>query len=766
MKEKNQKTKKKPSKAKKIFLSILAFLFIVLFTAAFLFFQHVTEGLPTFEQLENPKQRLASKVYSADGVEIGSFFRQARVETSIDSIPKHFINALIATEDRKFYDHWGVDLERFFKAMVKNVFMFKREGASTLTQQLAKNIYALKTPDENIYDTIVRKLREWITAVQLEKSYTKNEILEMYLNESYFGKGAYGIASAADVYFDKRVQDLTIPEASLFVALLKSSVWYDPVKRYNNAIQRRNIVMYNMTQTGHLSGEEYQQLKEEPIKLSLDRIKARFKSSLAPHFVEHIRQEMEELSDQYNFDIYEDGLSIYTSLDTRMQRIANESVKTHLDEFQTIFDKRWNWNKNRELLNDHIDVAIRRREEYKQAETAEEKKAIYERLKKNVAFVDSVQQIAQTIEVGFVALDNTNGQIKAMVGGRDLEFAYGLNHATQITRQPGSSFKPIVYIVALDNGLYPAYPVLNQPFNYEGWEPKNFTKTTSGFMTMREALRHSINLVSARLIIEGHIELWKIGRYAQKMGIKTKLDLVPSISLGTAEVSPLEITSAYATIANRGIYNEPISILRIEDKDGIVINNFFPETQEAISAETAFLITDMMQDVVNRGSGTRVRTYFNRPAAGKTGTTQAYGDAWFVGFTPQLAAGVWVGFDDRRIAFTGNYGQGSRAALPIWAMFMKGVYEEVEMPIEEFHKPQNGDIAKVNFCKDSILELGDPKIISDDCNSGTVSDYIKLQDIPSPFNARRDTSVKIFERYMAIDSTAHEAFEIVDESGL
>ncbi len=766
MKEKKEIRKKKKSRAKKIFISIVTFLFIVFFTAAFFFFQYVTDGLPTFEQLENPKQRLASKVYSVDGVEIGSFFRQARVETNLDSIPKHFINALIATEDRKFYDHWGVDIERFFKAMVKNVFLFKREGASTLTQQLAKNIYALKIPDENIFDTMVRKLREWITAVQLEKSYTKNEILEMYLNDSYFGKGAYGIASAADVYFNKRVQELTIPEASLFVALLKSSVWYDPVKRYNNAIQRRNVVMYNMVQTGYLSSEEFQKLKEEPIKLSLDRIKTRFKSYLAPHYVEHIRQQMEDLSDQYGFDIYEDGLTIYTSLDTRMQKIANESVTKHMEEFQPIFDKRWNWNENRELLDDLLDKSIRQRIEYIRAKTSQEKKVIYNRLKKNVAFVDSVQQIAQNIEVGFVVLDITNGQIKAMVGGRNQEFAYGLNHSTQITRQPGSSFKPIVYMVALDNGLYPAFPVLNQPFNYEGWEPKNFTETTSGFMTLREGLRHSVNLVSARLIIEGHVELWKIGRYAQKMGIKKKLDLVPSISLGTAEVSPLEITSAYATIANSGIYNEPISILKIEDKDGIIIDNYFPETQEAISAETAFIITDMMQDIVNRGSGARVRMYFNRPAAGKTGTTQAYGDAWFVGFTPQLAAGVWVGFDDRRISFTDTYGQGSRAALPIWAMFMKRVYEEIEMPIEDFHKPESGDIAKVNFCKDSILELGDPKIISDDCKSGIISDYIRLQDIPSPFNAQRDTTVRIFERFMAIDSTAHEAFEIVDESGL
>jgi penicillin-binding protein 1A len=468
------------------------------------------------------------------------------------------------------------------------------------------------------------------------------------------------------------------------------------------------------------------------------------------------------MADTYGFDLYEDGLTIYTTLDTEMQKIAVNAAQNHLKDYQQIFDKRWNWNKNREALNDMLNKAIKQRKEYINATSPEEKEEVYQRLIKNVAFVDSVQKINQTIEVGFVCLDVTNGEIKAMVGGRDQSFKYGLNHVTQIKRQPGSAFKPIIYTVAIDNGLYPAYPILNQPFNYEGWEPQNFDKSTSGFVTLRDALRRSLNIVSGRLIIEDHVKLWQVGRYADRMGIKSKLDLYPAISLGASEVTPLEMTSAFATIANHGIYNEPISILRIEDKDGILIDNFSSDAREAIPEETAYIITDMMKSVIDAGTGVRIRSQygFSRPAGGKTGTTQEFADAWFVGFTAQYAAGVWVGFDDRRVTFTGNYGQGSQAALPIWGMFMKEVYNKFEIPVVDFEPPASGNVVTVNFCEESIFDLGDPKLYSSDCNSGRYSDIIKLKDIPPMFNSERDTTIKIFDKYLAPDSNAHEAVEI------
>lgn len=759
---KTSSVKKKKSKGKKIFWSLLGFLSLVVIVSSFLFFQYVAEGLPSLEQLENPKQTLASTVYSADGIEIGQFFKQNRVEANIDSIPGYLIDALIATEDRKFYDHWGVDVERFVKAMFKTVFLFKREGASTITQQLAKNLYDLKIVDETIFDTGVRKIREWITAIQIEKTYTKREILEMYLNTSYFGKGAYGVESAAKIYFDKSISELTIPECAVLVALLKSSVRYDPSRNYDRSLQRRNLVMYNMLIMDYITREEYDKFKIEPIKLSQEKLQSRFKSILAPHYVEYVRQQMTQLEKKYGFDLYEDGLTIYTSLDTRMQKVANKAAAEHLDEFQKLFDKRWSWKDSigQVVLEDHLSRAIRNSTMYREA-NSEERSAVSELLRKDKAFVDSVKKETTIIEVGFIVIDVKSGEIRAMVGGRDQNFAYGLNHTTQISRQPGSSFKPIIYTVAVDNGLYPAYPILNQPFNYNGWEPSNFDNSTGDFVTLREGLTHSLNLVAARLIIEDHVQLWKIGLYAQKMGIKSKLDLYPSIALGTSGVSPIEMTSAYATIANHGIYNEPISILKIEDKDGIVIDNFFPQTSEAIPEETAYMMTSMMESVINEGSGIGVRRYFRRPAAGKTGTTQEFGDAWFVGFTPQLSAGVWVGFDDSRIKFSGSYGQGARAALPIWAIFMHDVYEEMDMPLQSFDPPANGNVVPVQFCKESIFELGDPKLMSGDCESGSLTDIINLRDIPRAFNAERDTTIKIFERYMAVDSTAHEAFEIV-----
>lgn len=760
--------KGKKSRLKTILLSVFGFLFTAALVAGFFLFQYVVEGLPSLEQLENPKQSLASNVYSKDGKLIGQFFRENRIEANIDSLPVHLINALVATEDRDFYEHWGVDLQRFMKAMFKNVFLFKREGASTITQQLAKNLYELKYQDENLFDTGIRKAREWITAVQIEKSYTKREILEMYLNESFFANRAYGVEMASRIYFNKKAKDLKIEESAVFIALLKSSVYYNPVRRYNSALQRRNLVMYNMVEAGYLDAEKYDSLKNLPISLSVDESKESFKSSTAPHFVEYVRQQMEKMSEQYGYNLYEDGLSIYTTLDTRMQGFAVKAAVDHLEDFQGQFDKYWKWNRYRDVLDDILDKQIKRRPEYKTASNAAERKEVYNRLKRNVAFVDSVQQIAQRIEVGFVAMDVHSGEIRAMVGARDQDFKYGLNHVTQIKRQPGSCFKPIIYTTAINNGLYPAYPILNQRFLYpatpKDWSPQNFDRTTSGYMTLREALMNSKNIISARLIIEDHVKLYEIGKTAQSLGINTRLDLVPAIALGVSEVSPLEITNVFATIGNKGIHNEPISILRIEDKEGIIIDNFSSTPREAISEETAYIMTNMMQSVVDGGTAIRVRAIHNfyAPAAGKTGTTQDYADAWFVGFTPEIAAGVWVGFDDRRVSFTGSYGQGAKAACPIWANFMKMTYDSLKIEPVQFQKPESGNVVSVDFCKESIYELGDPKLYSKDCNSGKVTDIINIKDLPQYFNPQRDTTVRLFNKYWFVDSTSHEAMEITE----
>ena len=712
MKSGNDKFKKKLT----IILSVLAFLFVA-------FIVYIVMGLPSLEELENPKPQLASKVYTADGELLGQFYIENRIETDIDSVPKSLVDALIATEDRKFYDHWGVDFDRFFKAMAKNVITFSnRGGASTITQQLAKNLYKLKGKNESVFATAVRKMREWISAIQIEKNFTKREILELYLNVSYFGRSAYGVESASKIFFDKKAKDLNLQESALLVALLKSSVVYDPIKNPENALHRRNLVLNNMRSEGMITQEQYEQTKDQPIVLTKEKL-GKFKS-IAPHFMEYVRQQMEAMADKYGYNLYRDGLSIYTSIDMRMQRIANRVAAEHLKEYQAIFNKNWDWNKNLALLNTLVEKEIKNSEEYKDADTDYDRTKIFERLKNNPAFVDSVKTMAAKIQVGFVVMDPHTGQIKAMVGGENQEFLYGLNHATQIRRQPGSAFKPFVYTVAIDNGYYPAYSLLNQRFDYNGWSPANSHNDYSGYMTLREALAQSVNVVAGRLIISNMAPVSQVIQYAKKMGINSKLGAFPSLALGTSEVTPLEITSAYGTIANKGVRVSPISIMKIEDRNGMTVSQFMPEYSVAISEETASIITNMMQDVVTYGTGATVKKYFFRPAAGKTGTTTEFADAWFVGFTPQLVAGVWVGFDDHRVKFNGWYGQGARAALPIWAMFMADTYKELNLPLQYFQ--MSSGVTTAAFCRESI-QAGETRLATDACPD-------KVMDIINPKN--------------------------------
>jgi penicillin-binding protein 1A len=690
-------------KKRRIIFGAIAFLILA-------FLIYIITGLPSLEELENPKPQLASKVFTVDGELLGQFYFENRIETHIDSVPRYLVDALISTEDKGFYNHWGVDMSRFVKAMIKNVFTFSREGASTLTQQLAKNLYQLKGRNENFFDVGVRKIREWITAVQIERTYTKNEIIELYLNISYFGRSAYGIESASKVYFDKRASELTLPEAALFIALLKSPEYYDPVRKKENALRRRNVVMYNMVKNEKLGESEYQKLKEQPITLTSERIGGA--RSIAPHFMEYLRQQLEAMADKYGYNLYMDGLNIYTTLDYKMQKCANQATTEHLKEYQEIFNKNWKWENNQSLLTSLIDKAIKNSEQYRLAYSSQDKGKVYNRLKYNPKFVDSVKTAETIVQTGFVVIDPSNGEIRALVGGQNQDFGRGLNHVTGIKRQPGSSFKPIVYAVAIDNGYSPAYTLLNQKFNYNGWSPDNSNGDYGGYMTLRQGLANSVNVIAGRLTISGIAPPSQVVKFARRMGIKSELNPYPSIALGTSEVSPLELTSAFGTFANNGVLFNPISIIRIEDKNGIVIADFIPEYKQALSPQTASIMADMMQDVVNYGTGAGVRRYFHRPAAGKTGTTQDFADAWFVGFTPQLVGGVWVGFDDHRIKFTNWYGQGAKAALPIWAKFMEKTYKELDLPLKYFNLASG--VEAVNFCV-GTLELGDSRIAGPNC---------------------------------------------------
>jgi penicillin-binding protein 1A len=690
---KNMMKKKKTSLSRMVRLSVLAgIIFIVLLS---IYGVYLFRELPSLSALENPKQDLATRIYSQDGELIDQFYLQNRTMVSIDNIPKDMINALIATEDRKFYKHWGVDLDRIAKAFIKNLMSFSlsKEGASTITQQLARNLYFGREI------TLTRKLREAITAVQIEKTYTKDEILTLYLNQVYFGRGAYGIEAAARTYFDKTSSELTLDECATLVGILKSPSAYNPIDNPEASLERRNLVLNNMLDCDIITKEVYDLTKNDPIRV-INKKDALATSELAPQFSEYVRQQLEKKAEKYGFDLYRDGLIVTTTLDTRYQKHAVEAVTEHLKEFQKTFNSVWSWKSNKNILSDAIDRNIKQSDAYKNAKSEAEREKIYNKFKADDKFIESVKEKEIAVQVGFVVMDPKSGQIKAMVGQNpNFPFKYGLNHVTQIKRQPGSSFKPFVYSVAIDNGYSPAYNISNDPLRVviggRTWEPKGGGE--GGTVSLRTGIQHSINIVAVRTAME-LAPIDQVIKLAHKMGIQSELPNVLSLALGVGEVSPLEMTNAFGTFANEGIWVEPISILKIEDRYGNLIEQTLPESKEVLSEGTAYIMTDMMEDVIDGGTGSSVRQFFHRPAAGKTGTTQDFTDAWFLGFTPQLVAGVWVGFDDSRIKFGGWYGQGGKAAAPIWARFMKYVYDDPEttMPLEYFEMPP--DVEETNVC--------------------------------------------------------------------
>ena len=683
-------------------VKILAGLVLLVLALAGVYFGYLLSGLPSLARIENPRAELATRVISADGEVLGEFFVKNRSHLSLSEIPPTVVTALIATEDKDFYGHWGVDLIRFAKAMIKNVFALRlKEGASTITQQLARNLY-LGHNDRHLFDTVTRKIREFLTSIELERTFTKDEILEFYLNVVYFGRGSYGIASASQVYFGKMPAELSLGETATLIAMLKGPGYYDPTGKHpERVLLRRNTVISQMLKYRYITPVQAKEGVAE--KLQVRPADDAGVTGIAPHFVEYIRQQMTKKAEKYGFDLYRDGLAVYTTLDSRMQRHANRAVEEHLADYQKLFDKQWKWPKQHEAAVRVIDQAISSSFRFRMALTADDRDNIRRELLRSKAFQDSVMRVASSIETGFVALDVKTGEIRAMVGGANFKtFRYGLNHVTQIRRQVGSAFKPFVYTVAIDNGYSPVYELLNQPVTImmpdgKRWTPSNFDGSFGGKSTIREAIKHSINLVAVRAILEIAPVDQVIG-YAKRMGISSPLPAVSSLALGVGDVSPLEMAAAFSVFADKGVYVEPFSILRIEDKDGNVLEENTPARREVLSDATAFIMTSMMEGVVNGGTGSRVRDYFQLPAAGKTGTTTEFADAWFVGFTPQLSAAVWVGFDEPSVHFTTWDGQGGRAAAPVWGRFMRYVYDDpsIAMPLEYFERP--ADVYADSIC--------------------------------------------------------------------
>ncbi len=691
------------NRTEKVSFGFILTLMIIVFLIAAGYLVYLSQSLPSLAELENPKIEEATKIYSDNGELIDKFFLKNRTKVKYTDIPKDMINALVATEDRKFFSHWGVDLQRIGQALIKNIITFrKKEGASTITQQLAGNLYLNRK--EMTYN---RKLREAMTAVQIERTYTKEEILTYYLNTVYFGKGAYGIEAAANTFFSKSSKELNLDECAILVATLKSPTNYDPTEQPENSKNRRNLVLTAMMEENYISKEVYESSVAAPIRVSLNQQEIST-DSRAPEFTEYVRQLLQDKAEKYGFDLYRDGLKVYTTLDTRFQKHANDAVTEQLKGYQKAFNSSWNWKNNKDILESNLDRFIKFSEQYKKAATENDKKKVYDSMKNNKDIIDSVKMLTTTVQVGFVVMNPKTGEIKAMVGSNpNTRTKYGLNHVTQVKRQPGSSFKPFVYAVAVNNGYSPGYQISNEPLSVnmggKTWTPKG--GGTGGMVSMRLAIEKSINVVAVRAAME-LAPIDKVIDLAHKMGINSELPNFLSLSLGVGEVTPLEMTNAYGTFDNGGIWVEPIAITKIEDRNGNVIEEVVPETREVMSEETAYIMTDMMEGVVNDGTAASIRQFFHRPAAGKTGTSQSFTDAWFVGYTPQFVAGCWLGFDDARVKFGGAYGQGGKAAAPIWGRFMKLLYsdDQFDFPVEYFLMPEGAE--EMNVCTISGLLAG------------------------------------------------------------
>jgi len=703
---------------------------------------YLFQGLPSIQQLENPKTAIASEVRSRDGEVLDKYFTENRTWVRYRDISPNVIDALIATEDHRFYQHWGIDMIRTL-AIPYHLMMGRWQGGSTISQQLARNLY--KEIGQKF--SVSRKFREMITAIQIERNYTKREIIEMYLNTVEFSNSAFGIEAAAQTHYGKSAKELTVSEAATMIGTLQAIYAYNPRIFPERSQRRRNIVLSQMQKRNLIPEEAYQNLKEQPVKLDYH---PPFKTGRkSRYFGEYVRQKVQKWATENGYDLYSDGLVIYTTIDSRLQKHAEDALKTKLDSLQQIFENEWTtagsneymdrfWEKYPRFLTSFIEETDRYKNGYQKYDT-KIRNVVLDSLMADSAFVDSVKKARTRLEAGFVAIEPSNGNILAWVGGSD----YGnvqYDHVYQSRRQAGSTFKPFVYAVAIDNGYKPYHKFSKFPAKFYDrsgnvWAPKDPSVPEGPVeVPLRQGLARSLNNVTVRLLPEiagapGTNQLWKLDPAARKiknMASNLGIDMsdtpaYPSVALGTAEVSLLELTSAYTTFANEGVHIEPIAITRIEDKEGNILVEYYPEyRKEVISPETAYIMIDMMRGVIRggegyHGTGVRLRNVYNvwQDIAGKTGTTQNAADNWFVAMTPHIVMGAWVGGEDRRVRFPQDIGysigQGARSALPIVGAFINNVTSDPEAywgydaftPPPGFIMPEDPEKAENEVLKDS-----------------------------------------------------------------
>jgi len=686
----------------------------VLIILAALFFIVVAYGLfgkmPTFEELENPRSNLATEVISSDGKLLGKYYIENRSNTHYEELSPNVINALIATEDARFEDHSGIDIIAIFRVMWGMATGSSKGGGSTITQQLAKNLFPRK-PDRSFLETVMIKFKEWITAVKLERNYSKDEILAMYLNTVDFGSQSYGIKSAAKTYFNKEPSQLGVEEASLLVGILKAPSWFNPVRNPVRAFDRRNTVMHQMLKYHYITGTEFDSLKNLPVDMTDYRLQDHT-TGIATYFREYLRMVLAEWCTQHPkedgapYNLYRDGLKVYTTIDYRLQEHAEAAMTEYLGkELQPEFFRHWKGvpnapfvfetNSRRETENlmlsamrrsdryYHSKVQGRSDEQILQEFSVPTKMKVFSyrgEIDTVMTPMDSIRYYKFYLQAGVMSMDPLSGQVKAYVGGINYRF-FQYDHVKLSKRQVGSTFKPFLYTLAMQEGESPCtrYPNV-QPVidlgNGDVWAPENASDERLGQqVTLKWALANSNNWVSGQLIRKYSPRA--VVAMAHKMGVTSDIPAVYSIALGSCDLSLYEMVGAMSIFANKGVYIEPYFITKIEDKNGNLLQSFTAKSQEVISEETAYLMIQLMKGVVDGGTGVRLRYKYglDSPIAGKTGTTQNQSDGWFMGITPDLVTGVWVGCEDRAAHFRSiTLGQGANMALPIWGLFMQKVY--------------------------------------------------------------------------------------------
>jgi len=730
---------------------------ILLFTFAAI---GVFGALPTFEELENPEVNLATEVISIDGKTLGKYYHENRTPVNYKDLPKSLVQALVATEDERFYDHSGIDMRGTARALVK---MGKDGGASTITQQLAKMLFT-KRASGNIFKRVIQKTKEWVIAIQLERQYTKHEIIAMYLNKYDFLNLAVGIRSATRIYFGKEPKELNTEESAMLIGMLKNASLYNPVRRPIRVEKRRNIVLNQMLRNKFITQQLRDSLAKIPLVLNLHREDSN--DGTATYFREYLRNFMKNWTkthkkpDGSNYNIYRDGLKIYVTINSKMQEYAENAVSRHMSNLQKAFFKQQKNNKSapfvfvpsKDLLKIKNPKKARkaRKEEEKKFKTSTDniikytmrRSSRYKRMKKAGATskeifkafntkrnmrvfswgqdkdtvmtpLDSLRYYKYFLQSGVLSVEPQTGHIKVWVGGINHKY-FKYDHVKQSKRQVGSTFKPFVYATVINQlKISPCTKFPDIPFTIpagtfgirDDWTPRNAGNKYGGLLTLKQALAKSVNVITARMMYK--VGPKNVARLAKSLGITSHIPEVPSIALGTVDLSLYEMVGAYSAFANQGMYIKPMVVLRIEDKNGTVLENFLPKTREVLSKEAAYTVINLLEGVTQFGSGVRLRTIsgvypdsiatgypyeFANPIAGKTGTTQNQSDGWFMGMVPNLATGVWVGAENRSVHFEGiTRGQGASMALPIWALYMKQVYKDSTLNVSQskFIKPDN-----------------------------------------------------------------------------